>query len=127
MHSSKETNKYYHKNYFQFFHFCFAFFGTFLHAFGSIFDTNIKALKITSDREKKYSKDVIQGISFPFSIIFIDHLCTHSLIVKHTNFFLRPSAFCSTSASRPRNGVFVLSLQVNPNPASKGVSSCLKS
>ena len=42
MHSSKETNKY-----------CFAFFGTFLHAFGSIFDTYIKALKITSDRKQK--------------------------------------------------------------------------
>lgn len=53
MHSSKETNKYYHKNYCQFFHFCFAFFGTFLHAFGSIFDTYIKALKITSDRKQK--------------------------------------------------------------------------
>lgn len=91
MHSSKKTKKYYHKNYCQFFHFCFAFFGTFFHAFGSIFDTHIKALKINSDRKKKRLKRCYSRNQFSF---FYNFHCSsmYSLIDSEAHQFL-PETF----------------------------------
>lgn len=48
---------------------------------------------------------------------------TDSSIVKHRMRLFSPSAFCFSSLSRPWNGMELLSLQVKPSPASRGVSS----
>ena len=52
---------------------------------------------------------------------------THLSTVKQAILLRRPSVFCLSRASRPRKGISVLSLQVNPRPLSSGVSSGLRS